>query len=97
MRSDLAWSDPKIPKVVPDKKIINEVVPVSLDTQEVAHAISSHLVGPTQRSENDEKLIFILSIGISVLAVTSLLCALICIIVVALSSRTISKLELLLR
>ena len=107
MRSDQAWSQPseKILKTLPPikKNVENEIVPVSLDAKAVADAITSHLIGPLNqnlshnRKQNDEKLILVLSIGITVLAITSLLCALISIIVVASSSRTISKLENLLR
>ena len=107
MRSDQAWLHPseKILKTLPPikKNVENEIVPVSLDAKAVADAITSHLIGPLNqnlshtRKQNDEKLILVLSIGITVLAITSLLCALISIIVVASSSRTISKLENLLR
>ena len=104
-RSDIAWAPVTLAKEETKSALMKqETVPFSLDVKEVASAITSHLDLPRftleqlhRRAEKDEKLIFVLSVGITILAITSLICALISIIVVATSSRTISKLEHLLR
>ena len=107
-RSDIAWSQvPQINELKQIEKHIDkkqETVPFSLDVKEVANAITTHLDLPKfslqqlqKKADKDEKLILVLSIGIAILAITSILCALVSIIIVATNSRTISKLELLLR
>ena len=110
-RSDIAWSNVHLSQFNEPytKEALNtekkqETAPFTLDVKEVANAITTHLDLPKfslqqlqKRAEKDEKLILVLSIGISILAITSLLCALVSIIIVATNSRTISKLELLLR
>lgn len=95
-----AWGNEETPKL----KVAAHTseVPVSLDAAAVAQAIGERLppqqiCEPCKRSKNDEKLIVSLSIGVGILAITSVLCALISALIVATSSRTIEKLHNLLK
>jgi hypothetical protein len=102
MRADRAWSQQNVkPENVEDPVSVpieeQAQVAVSLDATEVAKAISTNLNKTSQRSKSDENLIVMLSIGIIILAISSLLCALISIVIAASASRSISKLESLLK
>lgn len=105
--ADRAWPEKKPAQQLRQsspQQANHEVVPISLDASAVADAIRSQLkpsdcraCPPQTRSSNDERLILFLTVGIGVLALTSILCALISVLITSHSARTIAKLHLLLQ
>lgn len=77
--SDLAWSK-NAELIKTPNKLQQEEVSFSLDSAAIAEALGSKL--QVQRSEQDEKLIKFMFIGIVILASTTVLCALISLITV---------------